>query len=387
MTDAPVTGVLLAGDSRAAWAAATRACCRSPANRCSSTSSSACGRRSARSCSTPMAIPRDFRVRSARRCRHHYRPRGTAGGRAGGHALVAGRSAAAALGGHRRRRRSAPPPRFGRSPAGPRRQRRRTDRDGALQRRTAPRDRPLAGGAGGGPRSPLGKGVRKVLDWSNRHGCVGVDFPPERLDDIESIPSSMPTRRRSWINCAACWRHRDHDGHVQAPRYRHRRLEKIRQDDADHTPHRGIHAPRPQGGLREARPPCLSNRCWDTDSARHRRAGAVKVAIVSASRWALVEELRGAPEPSLKEVFDAIGPCDLILVEGYKSAPIPKIEARRRGSLRQQPLAAGDPNVIAIAADHAAEGEGRPVFALDDISGLADFLVQAVGIGRMAGRS
>jgi len=119
----------------------------------------------------------------------------------------------------------------------------------------------------------------------------------------------------------------------------------------------------------------------DTDSARHRRAGAVKVAIVSAGRWALVEELRGAPEPSLEQVFDAIGPCDLILVEGYKSAPIPKIEARRRGSLKHRPLAAGDPNVIAIAADHAAEGEGRPVFALDDITGLADFLAQTVGIG------
>jgi molybdenum cofactor guanylyltransferase len=34
----------------------------------------------------------------------------------------------------------------------------------------------------------LGKGVRKVLDWSNRHGCVGVDFPPERLDDSEIDP-------------------------------------------------------------------------------------------------------------------------------------------------------------------------------------------------------
>ena len=119
----------------------------------------------------------------------------------------------------------------------------------------------------------------------------------------------------------------------------------------------------------------------NTDSARHRRAGAVKVAIVSADRWALVEELRGAPEPSLEAIFAALGPCDLILVEGYKSAQIPKIEARRHGSLKHQPLAAGDPNVIAIAADHAAEGEGRPVFALDDITGLADFLVQAIGIG------
>ena len=75
-----------------------------------------------------------------------------------------------------------------------------------------------------------------------------------------------------------------------------------------------------------------------------------------------------------REVVAAIGPCDLILVEGYKGAPIPKIEARRGATLKGRPLAASDANVIAVAADHAADGAGRPVFALDDIVGLADFL-------------
>jgi molybdopterin-guanine dinucleotide biosynthesis adapter protein len=119
----------------------------------------------------------------------------------------------------------------------------------------------------------------------------------------------------------------------------------------------------------------------ETDSAKHRRAGAVSVAIVSASRWALVKELRGAPEPSLEAVLAAIGPCDLVLVEGYKGAPIPKIEARRGATLKQRPLAPSDVKVIAIAADHAADGAGRPVFALDDIAGLADFLAATLGLG------
>src|SRR5689334_24003933 len=49
----------------------------------------------------------------------------------------------------------------------------------------------------------------------------------------------------------------------------------------------------------------------DTDSARHRRAGAVAVAIVSASRWALIKELGDAPEPELEEVLPALAACDL----------------------------------------------------------------------------
>jgi molybdopterin-guanine dinucleotide biosynthesis protein B len=118
----------------------------------------------------------------------------------------------------------------------------------------------------------------------------------------------------------------------------------------------------------------------ETDSARHRRAGASQVAVVSARRWALIAELRGAPEPGLEQVLTRLGPCDLVIVEGYKSAPIPKIEARRSAAFGSEPLADKDPHVIAIAADHAADGHGRPVFALDDIVGIADFVARSVGL-------
>jgi molybdopterin-guanine dinucleotide biosynthesis protein B len=112
----------------------------------------------------------------------------------------------------------------------------------------------------------------------------------------------------------------------------------------------------------------------DTDSAKHRRAGASQVAIVSSARWALVNELKGAPEPSLETVIAGLGACDLVIVEGYKAAAIPKIEARRLAAVSRVPLADGDGNFIAIAADHAVEGASVPVLVLDDIKGVADFI-------------
>jgi molybdopterin-guanine dinucleotide biosynthesis protein B len=113
----------------------------------------------------------------------------------------------------------------------------------------------------------------------------------------------------------------------------------------------------------------------ETDSARHRRAGAAQVAVVSPERWAMITELNGGPEPELAEVLSRLDPCDLIIVEGYKGAAIPKIEVRRTAALGNEPLAGRDPTVLAIAADHVPEGHGLPVFALDDVTGIADFIL------------
>jgi molybdopterin-guanine dinucleotide biosynthesis adapter protein len=115
-----------------------------------------------------------------------------------------------------------------------------------------------------------------------------------------------------------------------------------------------------------------------TDSARHRRAGAAQVAVVSAARVAVIEELGDGAEPPLGEIIARLQPCDLIVVEGYKRAGIPKIEARRSAQLEKRPLAEGDPWVRAVAADHPVAESRLPVFGLDDIAGLADFIAAAV---------
>ena len=117
----------------------------------------------------------------------------------------------------------------------------------------------------------------------------------------------------------------------------------------------------------------------ETDSARHRRAGAAQVAVVSAARWALITELNDAPEPNFEEIVNTLDPCDLVIVEGYKSAAIPKIEARREASITRKPLAGDDPLIFAIAADHPVEEAGLPVYSLDDIEPLANLIENRFG--------
>lgn len=117
----------------------------------------------------------------------------------------------------------------------------------------------------------------------------------------------------------------------------------------------------------------------ETDSARHRRAGAGEVVVIGGKRWAMVHELKDEPEPNLEEVFTWLSPSDLIIVEGYKSADIPKIEARRSVQQDRRHLAVDDPTIIAIASDHETDHENLPLFSLDDVVGIADFIERSVG--------
>jgi molybdopterin-guanine dinucleotide biosynthesis protein B len=122
-----------------------------------------------------------------------------------------------------------------------------------------------------------------------------------------------------------------------------------------------------------------------TDSFRHREAGASEVMIVSGRRWALMHELRGEDEPPLEAALTRLSPCDLILVEGYKREGHPKIEARREAAIKSEPLAPGDPSILAVAADHETDADGRPLFALDDIAAIADFIVERLALKRRHG--
>lgn len=116
------------------------------------------------------------------------------------------------------------------------------------------------------------------------------------------------------------------------------------------------------------------------DSFRHREAGAHEVAIVSGTRYAIMHELRGAPEPEFEEIVARLAPCDLILIEGYKREAMPKIEARRLEAKTREPLAPGDPHIVAIAADHPVTDTGLPVFDLNDTIAIADFIARITGL-------
>ena len=112
------------------------------------------------------------------------------------------------------------------------------------------------------------------------------------------------------------------------------------------------------------------------DSWRHREAGAIQVLVASRRRWALMTELRGQQEePPLADLLRQLAPADLVLIEGYKRDGHPKIEAWRR-ACRQPPLALSDPTVRALARDEAPEGIAVPQFCLDDVKGIAGFILR-----------
>jgi molybdopterin-guanine dinucleotide biosynthesis adapter protein len=127
------------------------------------------------------------------------------------------------------------------------------------------------------------------------------------------------------------------------------------------------------------------------DSWRHREAGASEVMVVSDRRWALMHELRGEPEPMLEALLPRLTPVDLVLVEGFKRHPHPKIEVHRP-SLGKPPLWPDDEHVVAIASDERLPGLPLPWLRLDDAPGVAEFMLRhldhdRIGSNRTAIRS
>jgi len=109
------------------------------------------------------------------------------------------------------------------------------------------------------------------------------------------------------------------------------------------------------------------------DSHRHREAGAMEVLVSGGKRWALMHELRGAPEPGLADLLAHLSPCDLVLVEGFKHDPLPKLEVHRP-ALGHALLAATDPHIVGIASD-ATVASPLPQIDLNDPAAVADFVL------------
>lgn len=112
------------------------------------------------------------------------------------------------------------------------------------------------------------------------------------------------------------------------------------------------------------------------DSYRHRHAGCNEVLVTSSRRWALMHELRGAPEPPLHDLVTHIAPCDLLLVEGFKYAAIPKLEVYR-SAVGEPLLHPQDPHVVAIASDHHVD-TALPQFHIDDTARITAFIATYV---------
>ncbi len=223
----------------------------------------------------------------------------------------------------------------------------------------------------------LDAGTRKVQDWTARHDAIPVDFPdilikgravdpffntntPQDLTEARALLAAAP------VIGIAGWKN---SGKTTLAV---RLIEDFTR--------RGLKV----ATIKRTHHDAVAAEAETTDTARHRRAGAANVILVSPHRWGPVHALSEESDPRLEDVLARLTGCDLVVVEGWKSAPIAKIEVRRAAQADHRPLAPGDPNIIAIASDHRSEHSHPPHFALDDTSAIADFVANRLGLGPRA---
>lgn len=113
------------------------------------------------------------------------------------------------------------------------------------------------------------------------------------------------------------------------------------------------------------------------DSYRHREAGAQQVLMISSQRWVLMHELRDEDEPSLQRQLDMLGPCDIVLIEGFKAAAVPKVEVFRAVNGKPQ-LWPENAHVVAVASDDPIVCE-LPCLPLCDPDRIANFILSYQG--------
>jgi molybdopterin-guanine dinucleotide biosynthesis protein MobB len=115
------------------------------------------------------------------------------------------------------------------------------------------------------------------------------------------------------------------------------------------------------------------------DSWQHRMAGASEVMVASTNRWALMHELRGAPEPDLDALVARMTPVDLLLVEGFKRHAHAKLEVFRPEN-GKPPLHPDDPHIVAVASEGPLPQVPLPVLDLNDAAAIARFIRGHVGL-------
>jgi molybdopterin-guanine dinucleotide biosynthesis adapter protein len=108
------------------------------------------------------------------------------------------------------------------------------------------------------------------------------------------------------------------------------------------------------------------------DTFRHREAGAHEVLVAAGTRWALLHEVVG-PEPGLPDLLQRMQMVDLVLVEGYKTHPFPKLEVHRP-ALGKPPIWPEQPDIVAVASDQAISTD-RTLLPLNDPQAVAGWIL------------
>ena len=242
----------------------------------------------------------------------------------------------------------------------------------------------------------LNAGARGVLVWCTQHNALHVEFPPALIagrtidpffnanTPLELAEARLVLQRQYFHSAVigiAGWKNSGKTTLVTrlvaALTARGHRVSTIKfshHEGADNTS--------------DAASPRMR------DTTRHAMAGAKQVGFASPSRWAVLEggatpvewhTSRADRGAVLAALISAMAPADLILLEGFKSAAIPKIEVRRAAQPDRRSLSDTHSYIFAIAADHAVDGNGRWLAGLDDINAIADQIETLAGLQKAGG--
>ncbi len=114
------------------------------------------------------------------------------------------------------------------------------------------------------------------------------------------------------------------------------------------------------------------------DSFRHREAGAGEVMLLSDQRWVLMHEVRNEPPPLLEQMIARLSPCDLVLLESFKTAVVDKLEVYRP-SIGKEAIWPDCAGVVAVASD-APVVCPLPLLDLNDHDAVAAFVLKHVAL-------
>ncbi len=112
------------------------------------------------------------------------------------------------------------------------------------------------------------------------------------------------------------------------------------------------------------------------DSYEHRKAGASEVIVSSSRRWVQMHEIGDAAEATLADHLRRLSPCDLVLIEGYKSEGHPKLEIFREAT-GKAPLHPTDKRIVGVASDRPLRDLQIPSVDLNDVPAVADLVMKS----------
>ena len=219
----------------------------------------------------------------------------------------------------------------------------------------------------------LDAGTRKVQDWTARHHAIPVDFPDSLIKGRAVDPFFNTNTPQDLAEARA---------RLAAPPvigiagWKNSGKTTLAVRLIEDFTRRGLKV----ATIKRTHHDDVAAETEASDTARHRRAGAAEVILVSPHRWGPLHALHEESEPQLETILARLTGCDLVIIEGWKSTPIAKIEVRRAAQADPRPLAPGDPNIIASASDYGDDDSRLPHFALDHTSAIADFVANQLGL-------